>query len=132
MDVDEAKADAEERFGPGIGEMIAEKLGASARADVVYGEPVERDGVTVIPVARIKTRFGFGFGLDSRKDGRGGGGGGAVHTDPVGYIEIADGKTRFRRTGPSSATGVMTAIGGTIVLTMAVIGAAWGKLGKTE
>lgn len=132
MDVDETKADVEKRFGPGIGEMIAEKLGASAKAEVIYGEPVEHDGVIVIPVARISTRFGFGFGHDPKKDGQGGGGGGAVHAEPVGYIEIAEDSTHFRRIGPSPAVGVVAAIGGTIVLTLAVIGAAWGNLGKRQ
>jgi transposase InsO family protein len=36
-----------------IGTM-AEKLGAVARAATVFGEPVERDGITVIPVAKAR------------------------------------------------------------------------------
>ena len=41
-------------------ERLADKLGSSAHSTAVFGEPVERDGVTVIPVA--KARWGFGGG----------------------------------------------------------------------
>jgi len=129
-DQDELKASIEERYGPGLGEKIAEALGGIANASVVYGTPIEREGVTVIPIARIKTRFGFGFGKGEAKNERGGGGGGGVSAEPAGYIEITGNETRFRRIGPSAAVGVMAAIGGTIVLSLTVIGAAWGNLGK--
>jgi hypothetical protein len=48
---------------------MAEKLGAVAQASTVFGEPVERDGITVIPVA--KARWGFGSGAGQRKDHEG-------------------------------------------------------------
>lgn len=78
---------------------MAEKLGAVARASTVFGEPVARDGVTVIPVARA--RWGFGGGAGRRKkdnageeeDGAGGGGG--VQVTPVGFIEIKNGHAEF-------------------------------------
>jgi len=80
---------------------IAEKLGAVARAATVFGEPVERDGITVIPVA--KARWGFGGGAGFRKDddgdGRqedGAGGGGGVQVTPVGFIEIKNDAANFR------------------------------------
>ena len=50
---------------------MAEKLGAVAKAATVFGEPVERDGVTVIPVA--KARWGFGGGAGRREDEDGAG-----------------------------------------------------------
>jgi uncharacterized spore protein YtfJ len=51
----------------------------------VYGDPVEAQGVTVIPVAQ--TYFGFGGGGGGgRSGGSGGGGGGAVR--PMGFIEV--------------------------------------------
>jgi uncharacterized spore protein YtfJ len=46
-------------------EGMAEKLGAVARAATIFGEPVERDGITVIPVA--KARWGFGGGAVAEK-----------------------------------------------------------------
>ena len=92
-----------EKTGPAdsfIGTM-AEKLGAVARAATVYGEPVERDGITVIPVA--KARWGFGGGAGQRKDEGGGGnqeegagGGGGVQVTPVGFIEIKNHAATFR------------------------------------
>lgn len=48
-----------------VGSM-AEKLGATARAATIFGDPVERDGVTDIPVARA--RWGFGGGVGRKKD----------------------------------------------------------------
>lgn len=76
-----------------IGTM-AEKIGAVARAATVFAEPVERDGITVVPVA--KARWGFGGGAGQRREESGGGGGGGVQVTPVGFIEIKDGEARFR------------------------------------
>lgn len=80
---------------------IAEKLGAVAKAATVYGQPVERDGITVIPVA--KARWGFGGGGGQRKeegvDGKqedGAGGGGGIQVTPVGFIEIKNHEANFR------------------------------------
>ena len=83
-----------------IGTM-AEKLGAVAKAATVFGEPVDRDGITVIPVA--KARWGFGGGGGQRKDESAGGtqedgagGGGGVLVSPVGFIEIKNNQANFR------------------------------------
>ena len=73
---------------------MAEKLGAVARASTVFAEPVEGQGITVIPVA--KARWGFGGGVGHRKDEDGGGGGGGVQITPVGFIEIKNGQAEFR------------------------------------
>lgn len=73
---------------------LAEKLGAVAQASTVFAEPIERDGVTVIPVARA--RWGFGGGSGRRKDEDGAGGGGGVQVTPVGFIEIKNGQAEFR------------------------------------
>lgn len=69
---------------------LGERVGASARAAAVFGEPVEREGVTVIPVARAAWGFGGGSGGDAANQGSGGGGGSLV--SPSGFIEVrADG-----------------------------------------
>lgn len=73
---------------------MAEKLGAVAKAATVFGEPVERDGITVIPVA--KARWGFGGGAGQRKDEDGAGGGGGVQVTPVGFIEVTNHEAKFR------------------------------------
>jgi len=77
-------------------ERLAHQLGITANAKHIYGEPVERDGVTVIPVAKAVYGFGGGGGKKETEEGLGGGGG--VMLTPVGYIEIKNGETRFRPT----------------------------------
>ena len=88
-----------------IGAM-AEKLGAVARAATVFGEPVERAGITVIPVA--KARWGFGGGEGHRKDEDGAGGGGGVQVTPVGFIEIKDQAANFRPIRTVSLSWIIT------------------------
>lgn len=73
---------------------LARKVGITANAKYIYGEPVERDGVTVITVGKVVYGFGGGSGEKDKQGGFGGGGGVAVA--PVGYIEIKNGETRFR------------------------------------
>jgi uncharacterized spore protein YtfJ len=82
---------------------LADRLGNRASTAAVYGEPVERNGVTVIPVARMRWGFAGGVGTGSNQfgpsggQGSGVGGGGGVSASPMGYIEIANGRTEFRR-----------------------------------
>ncbi len=78
-------------------DRLASFVGGNAGATAVFGTPVERDGITVIPVA--SSRFGFGGGAGPGPDGRGegGGGGGAAVSRPLGFIEIRRGRARFRR-----------------------------------
>jgi len=90
----EARADAAEN---GL-TRLAERLGAKAAASAVFGTPVERDGVTVIPVARVRWGFGGGGGggrNEKAQDGWGGGGG--VQAVPLGFIEVKDGGAQYRR-----------------------------------
>lgn len=72
---------------------LGERLGLSARASAVFGDPVERDGVTVIPVAKASWGFGGGSGGAAPNQGSGGGGGGVVA--PIGFIEVRGGEARF-------------------------------------
>lgn len=77
-------------------EKVALVLGRSARAEVVFGEPVERDGITVIPVATASV--GLGGGPRSEEaSGDGSPVGAGMRMSPVGYIEVGDGRVRFRR-----------------------------------
>jgi len=74
-------------------ERLAEAFKTSADAKMIYGEPIERDGVTIIPVAKLR----YGFGGGGRHDGEeGGGGGGGMIVNPAGYIELKNGSSRFR------------------------------------
>jgi uncharacterized spore protein YtfJ len=83
------------RRGDELLATLAERIGARIGASTIYGAPVERDGVTVVPVAVARFAFGGGGGADSGKsqEGEGGGGGGGV--TPVGYIELKGGRSRF-------------------------------------
>ena len=74
---------------------LAERIGARLTAATVYGAPVERDGVTVVPVAAVRFGIGGGGGFDSAKGQEGDGGGGGGGATPVGYIELKDGRSKF-------------------------------------
>ena len=93
-------------------ESIGQKLGSTATVKTVYGEPIQANGKTVVPIAKIAYGFGGGFGSGHGKhlsdheagsheagsDGRhgeGGGGGGGVRAFPAGALEITDSGTRF-------------------------------------
>lgn len=77
-------------------ERLAHQLGATANVKYIFAEPIERDGVTIVPVA--KAAYGFGGGSGTNKGEEGSGGGGGVAITPVGYIEIKNGETYFCQT----------------------------------
>ncbi|MCO5314884.1 MAG: hypothetical protein M9938_01775 [Solirubrobacterales bacterium] len=93
---DEVKAVGEQQVGVSdFVARLADRIGAGVRASAIFGEPVERDGITVIPVARASWGFGGGIGGETdREDGGGGGGGGFV--SPLGYIEVRESGAVFR------------------------------------
>jgi len=77
---------------------VVDQLTESGNARTVYGDPVEREGRTVVPVARIGYGFGGGFGQgDGELDegGSGGGIGAGLSARPVGALEVTDHETRF-------------------------------------
>jgi len=100
----EAEADAaasDDRFN-----RLVESLGGTASASAVFGDPVEKDGVTIVPVARVRYGVGGGGGRGpGRKKKRdaddaeqvGYGHGGGVQAAPIGYIEISGGKADYKR-----------------------------------
>lgn len=99
-------------------ERLASRIGMHAGASAVFGDPVERDGVTVVPVAKIRWGFGGGGGRGVEEDsengqvGEGSGGGGGVMASPLGFIEIREGRAEFRRASdPSSAVPLIIASG---------------------
>ncbi|GAA1695052.1 hypothetical protein GCM10009733_108400 [Nonomuraea maheshkhaliensis] len=68
-----------------------------ARVDRVFGEPVVRNGVTVIPVARIGGGGGGGSGKqEGERPGEGNGGGFGLGAAPAGVFVIKDGDVRWR------------------------------------
>ena len=60
----------------------------------VFGEPIERGEVTVIPVAKALGASGGGSGQDAAGDG-GGGGGFVVRVKPVGVYVLEHGRVRW-------------------------------------
>jgi hypothetical protein len=83
--------------------LAARKLLAAARgARLCYGEPVQVDGRTVIPVARVRAAGGLG-----RR-----GGGGRVDAEPVGFIEVAAEGSRFESIEQPRVGGRALAAGG--------------------
>ena len=121
MDAEEqARREAERAAADERLSKLAERVGASVSAKAVFGEPVERDGVTVIPVARVRYGFGAGSGRGgNRRRGReaggdgeeqyGTGGGGGVQAAPIGYIELRGGRARFTRIAdPARAIALLT------------------------
>jgi uncharacterized spore protein YtfJ len=93
---------------------------ASSKGDVrrVYGEPIERNGRTIIPVADIGFGFGFGSGSggEGTQQGEGGGGGGKVSGKPVGYIEIAENGSEFKPIYDATKLGTLVILGMTFLL----------------
>jgi uncharacterized spore protein YtfJ len=80
-------------------ERIGETVGRRAQVSTIFGEPVQREAVTVIPVAKARFGFGGGGGAGARESdqGSGGGGGGGAVVSPVGYIEVRDSGAEFKR-----------------------------------
>jgi uncharacterized spore protein YtfJ len=93
-------------------QRIGQTVGERAKVSTVFGEPVERAGVTVIPVAKARFGFGGGGGGGTRRgeESPGGGGGGGGIVTPVGYIELHDGSARFKRIAtPLDLVGLVAA-----------------------
>jgi len=88
-------------------DKISDKLGSTATVKAVYGEPIQTNGKTIVPIAKVAYGFGGGFGSghgkhgsngDAEPEGRrgeGGGGGGGVRAFPAGALEITEEGTRF-------------------------------------
>lgn len=90
--------------------QLAEKLGASAAAKTIYGDPIDRGDVSIIPVAKIL--YGFGGGEGDRNGQGGAGGGGGVKVMPIGYIELKNGESKFRPIRNTAATIAWMVAGG--------------------
>lgn len=60
----------------------------------VYGDPIERDGIVLIPAAAVRGGFGYGGGNDDHGN-QGGGGGSGVSARPVGMYRIEEGRVSW-------------------------------------
>jgi uncharacterized spore protein YtfJ len=83
-------------------EKLADKVGAKASIKAVFGEPIVRNGRTVVPVAKVRWGFGGGTGTGPANEsadapmGTGSGAGGGVTAEPIGYLEIGDDGAAFK------------------------------------
>lgn len=113
---EQARQAAENDHGSRLLERLVSQVGGRAHVQSVFGDPVERASVTVIPVARV--RWGVGGGGGAAPEGSGSGGGGGVAADPIGYIEITSTGATFRPIGRSfgAAALIAASIAAAIVL----------------
>lgn len=70
---------------------LARTLAKLTGARLVFGKAVSAEGVTIVPVARVRAAGGGG------SSDEGDGGAGAMAAAPIGYVEMRGGATRFRR-----------------------------------
>lgn len=89
-----------------------------AGVQAAFGEPIQLDGRTVIPVASVQYGFGMGGGTARGKDGErepsGGGGGGGARVEPIALVESVDGRIK-----------VLPIINVTRIVAIAAFVAAW-------
>jgi uncharacterized spore protein YtfJ len=135
MDYDFALEQAQKAAGSSIDgfvERMAERVGGKASVKAVFGDPIERNGITIVPVARVRWGFGGGAGrgpiavgpgsdsdgaagesqIDEGRSGAGTGGGGGVAAEPIGYLEIGpDGATFKPIASPMPSPGFLLAAG---------------------
>jgi uncharacterized spore protein YtfJ len=94
--------------GEGVVNSILDRIRATARVELVYGEERRIGQKTIIPVAAVAYAFGGGGGggagsgpahnghsEDGAGVGGGGGGGGSVRVSPVGVLEVTEDQTRL-------------------------------------
>jgi MYXO-CTERM domain-containing protein len=84
----------------------------------VYGDPYEREGVTVIPAASVGGGGGGGSGEGPETGQTGGGSGFGLGARPVGAYVIADGQVRWEPAVDVSriATQALLALGLLVLL----------------
>lgn len=80
-------------------QQILGRVSEGARVQQVFGEPIERDGVLVVPVAKVWGGGGGGGGNDATAEGvprEGMGGGFGLYARPAGVYVISKGDARWR------------------------------------
>lgn len=77
-------------------EKFLSQISDSATVTRVFGEPIERDGALVVPVARVRAGGGGGSGTGPENESSGVGGGGGFDASPAGVYVIKDGDAQWR------------------------------------
>jgi uncharacterized spore protein YtfJ len=75
---------------------ILDRLHRLISTATVYATPVEHDGLTVIPAARIIAGGGGGNGTDEGEERHGDGGGAGLIARPAGAYIVADGRVTWK------------------------------------
>jgi uncharacterized spore protein YtfJ len=80
--------------------MNVEELMAQTRDAItvkrVFGDPYERNGVTIIPAASVRGGLGAGGGHDAENQTEGSGGGIGIMAHPAGVFVVKDGDVSWR------------------------------------
>lgn len=86
-----------------IEEMLNRLGQVHDRASVrtVFGDPLQVDGRTIVPVAKVQYGLGFGMGRKEKEKeeeagGEGGGGGAGVSIRPIAVLEISGQETKVK------------------------------------
>jgi uncharacterized spore protein YtfJ len=96
-------------------EQLTSRFRDSMQARVVYAEPVEKDGMTVIPAAVVLGGGGGGSGQDKNEQ-RGEGGGFGMIARPAGAFIIENGNVRWQ-----PALDVTRLIGAGVIVLLALM-----------
>ena len=96
-------------------QTLTEHFATTANVEQVFGGPIETQGKTIVPVARVMYHVGSGWGgrrLEAAEGGMGGGGGGgAVIAFPVGVLEVTPEGTHFIRLNSAKRAGILVGVG---------------------
>jgi uncharacterized spore protein YtfJ len=78
-------------------QQLSDRFASDANVKSVYGDPIETQEKTIIPMAKVAYGLGAGGaqGEKNEEEGSAGGGGGGVASKPIGVIEITKEETRF-------------------------------------
>src|SRR5947209_19954689 len=76
-------------------ERFAQRVGISAQSSMIFGEPIERNGVTMIPVARARWHATDGGAPGQQESQKHSEAGSWATVSPVGYVVLKDGKPRY-------------------------------------
>ena len=99
-------------------EALIDKARSNVSVREVFGEPYERNGVTLIPVARIRGIGGGGGGTGTDGEGEGSGMGYGMRSEPVGVYVISGDSVRFE-----PAVNVNRIVAGSFAV--AIVGIVW-------
>jgi uncharacterized spore protein YtfJ len=99
----------------------------------VFGDPYEKNGITLIPAAKVQGGAGGGGGEGPEGQGKGSGSGFGVSARPAGAYVIRDGHVVWQ---PAVDWNRIVAIGGAVALfllfTLRSVGKARAKARKAE